>query len=275
MAFLLAMLALGFLGAKIPSDADIAIRIEDTIREQLHPASVKVVVKRRSSLSTTVDLLEISISGFSADKLPLGPPAGEAQVPLAAAAPAPRPGRQVRIIDAHITCENFIINALPVRSLELRGRDVRIPWQAVRTGMFEISAAQFVNGSLVLEEKGLTKYLRTLPDLPITEPAISVTPEECRVSGKTRTLVKLPIQLSGRLAARNGAVLYLDEPSLRVSIVRIPGFVSDRVLKDINPLADLNAEFLLPAPLAITQTRLQHGLLRFDGALLFPQPEKK
>jgi hypothetical protein len=278
MAVLFAVLVLGALGSKIPSDADIAARLEDAIRTQLHPESVRVTVKRRSSLSTTFEQVDIAISGFNADKLPLAmPPPAPATAPATAATAAtgtkPRQGRQIRIIAAHLTCEHFIVNGMPVRTLELSGSEVNLPWQAVRAGVFQISAARSVTGCVVVEQDGLTMFLRTL-NLPITEPKVIISPRECRINGVSRTFVKARIRLTGRLIARDGAVLYLDDPRLRVSVVPVPSFISDRILKDLNPLADLNQALQLPAPLVITRTLQQGGSLRIEGALQFPSPEK-
>lgn len=269
MAMLFAVLVLGALGSKIPTDADIAARLEDAIRTQLHPESVRVVVKRPSALSTTFEQVDITISGFNASQLPLD------ALPAAPAGGKPaRPGRQIRIVKASLTCENFVVNGLPVRTLAWQGSDVYLPFQSIRAGIFQISAARAVNGYVVVQEDDLTKFLRTLT-LPITEPELSISPTECRIEGVTRTMIKLPISLSGHLTARNGAVLYLDQPHLRVTVIPIPKFVSNRVLKDLNPLADLNAAMKLPAPLEITKTTQQRGALRIEGALLFPKPAEK
>ncbi|MHB0939114.1 MAG: LmeA family phospholipid-binding protein [Armatimonadota bacterium] len=269
MAMLFAVLVLGALGSKIPTDADIAARIEDAIRTQLHPEKVRVVVKRPSALSTTFEQVEITISGFNASQLPLD------ALPAAPAGEKPaRPGRQIRIVNARLTCENFVVNGLPVDTLAWQGSDVYLPFQSVREGIFHISSARSVNGYVVVKEDDLTKFLRTLT-LPITEPSLSITPAECQVEGVTRLMVKLPIRLSGRLAARNGAMLYLDDARLRVTVVPIPKFVSNRVLKDLNPLADLNQMMPLPAPLEVTRLTQQHGALRIEGALLFPKPPEK
>jgi len=267
---LFAVLVLGALGSKIPTDADIAARLEDAIRTQLHPESVRVVVKRPSALSTTFEQVDITISGFNASQLPLD---AMPAAPTVGGKPA-RPGRQIRIVKASLTCENFVVNGLPVRALAWQGNDVYLPFQSIRAGIFQISAARAVNGYVVVREDDLTKFLRTLT-LPITEPELSITPGECRVDGVTRMLVKLPISLTGQLTARNGAVLYLDNPRLRVTVVPIPKFVSNRVLKDLNPLADLNAAMKLPAPLEITRTTQERGTLRIEGALLFPKPPEK
>jgi hypothetical protein len=272
MAMLFAVLVLGALGSKIPSDADIATGIEDAIRAQLHPEAVRVVVKRPSAFSTTFTQVDITITGFNADKLPLAmQPPTPAPAPAAGNKPRRRE-RQLRIVNARLTCERFIVNGLPVRSMGWQGKDVHLPFKAVRAGAFQISAARSVTGYVVVNQGDLTKFLRTL-HLPITEPEVIITPAECRVNGNARALTKIPIRLSGQLIARDGAVLYLDKPRLRVTVVPVPAFISRRVLKNLNPLADLNAAMQLPAPLAITRATQQHGALRLEGALLFPIPE--
>lgn len=269
MSLLLAAVLLGVIGSKIPSDADIAARIEEAIRAQLHPTSVTVLVRRRSSLSTTVEQLDITISGFQADQLPLSAPAP----PLPTGNGKPKKDRQIRIVEVHVTCTDFTVNALPIHRLELNGRNVYLPWQTVKTGEFQIAAAELVAGMLVVNQQDLTTFLGT-QQLPISNPQLIVSPEEVRVSGITRGMVKCPVQVAGRLTARNGAVLYLVKPHLKVSVVPMPDFITRRLLKDINPLADLNAQFQLPAPLLITNTVQQNEALRFEGALQFPAPEK-
>jgi len=269
MAMLLAVLVLGALGSKIPSDGDIAARLEDAIRLQLHPERVRVVVKRPSRLSTTFEKVEITITGFNADKLPLAMPP-----PLAAAAGEKprRRERQIRIADVRLTCERFVVNGLAVSELALQGKDVHLPFKAVRAGVFQVSAARSVTGYVVVKQDDLTKFLGTLP-LPITDPKVNITPAECLVNGNARILVKIPIHLSGQLIARDGAVLYLDKPRLRVTAIPVPAFVSKHVLKNLNPLADLNKALQLPAPLTITRSSQQHGQLRIEGELRFPPPE--
>lgn len=274
MALVVAALLLGALGAKIPTNHEIEMRLETAIRAYLHPQRVEVRVERASPFSTTFQRIDITISGFTADGLPLDltapvPPDGDG-----AALPAPRrKARQILLETAVLRCTDFTVNHLRVQQLELTGTEVSLPLQAVSAGKFQITAAAAVTGAIQLRQEDLTAYLRTC-ELPITNPKVTLAPGECRISGDTRTLVRLPIQLTGEPAARQGAVLYLDNPHLRVSIVPVPAFIADRVLRDINPLADLNAAFNLPAPLSITRTTTTDGLLRFDGALLFPLPEK-
>lgn len=281
MALLLAALLLGTLGTKIPTNHDIETRLEQAIRDALHPAAVMVTVERASIFSTTFQRVDISIDGFNADSLPLSlvevPGADSATIdgddPTGAPIAEPkRTAKQVRLRQATLRCTNFTINKLRVEQLDINAEDLYLPLQAVSAGQFEIAGARAVTGMVSLRQQDLTAYLRTR-DLPITDPTVKLSPAECRVSGKSRTLIHIPIELSGVLTARDGAVLYLDNPRLRVSIVPVPGFIADRVLKDINPLGDLNAEFKLPAPLNITKTTLRDGTLVFEGTLNFPPPE--
>ncbi len=285
---LFATLLLGVLGAKIPTDSEIEARLTATIREALHPDYVKVDVTRSSPLSTTFQRVDITISGFSADSLPFAlPDAAPADVPAAApapdaakvapstapAAPAPRrAGKQIRLRLANVRCTDFTLNHVRVQQLELTATEMYLPLQAILHGQFQITAAASVTGTVQLRQDDLTAYLSTR-ELPITHPTLTLAPDACRLKGNSRTLIPMPIQLSGTLAARDGAVLYLDNPRLRVSVIPVPGIIADRVLRDLNPLGDLNAEFKLPAPLRITRTTMQEGMLILEGALLFPAPE--
>ncbi len=287
MAMLLAVLLLGTLGSKIPTDAEIAARIEDEIRASCHPASVRVVVKRHSALSTTLERVDITIVGFTADNLPMATAAAPSvrrastaptrtpTAPTAPTTPAARTNdRQIHVVEAHLCCEEFIVKSLPVQRMVWDGRNVYLSWNSIKAGVFRISAAESMVGSLVLQQQGLTDFIRTCP-VPLDVPEVVIRPNECLVNGTTRTFVGMPVQLSGRLVARDGAVLYLDNPRLKVSVLPIPAAVSSRLLKDINPLVNLNTAFQLPAPLAITGTTLGDGILRFEGRLMFPQPESR
>ncbi len=57
-----------------------------------------------------------------------------------------------------------------------------------------------------------------------------------------------------------------------MSGVTLPASITDRLLAAMNPLADLNVDFTLPAPITITQVTLADGSLQLDAVLNFPQP---
>ena len=94
MGAFLAVLLLGALGASVPSDTKIAATIEQALREQFHPASVRVVVHRDSRLSTTLQRVDVTMTGFSSAGLNIfHVPSPATGAPAAAPAPdAATPG---------------------------------------------------------------------------------------------------------------------------------------------------------------------------------------
>ncbi len=257
MAILLVFLLMGVVGSKIPTDADIAAQIATAIRGQLAPKTVNVVVHRPSPLSTTLNELDIDLSGFTLANLPSGALAGPA-------AGAPIKGRQVHIRHTHLHGEDFTAMGMPIYRAEIDLSDVVVPLATVSSGGLHIASAGAASGYVTLQQSGLTSYLQT-KKLPLDESEVIITQEGCRIRGMTQTAISLPIELEGRLAVRNGAVLYLENPHLRVSVVPVPAFIANRVLKRINPLVDLNADMKLPVHVNITKTTHGDGWLRFDA----------
>ncbi len=208
MTFVLAILLLGAIQSKLPTDADIAARVECLIRAQLHPASVQVVVNRNSPFSTTVQHLDITISGFSTEGLPFGDaaPAATAQSGPSLAmldnahrygtlasyasdppdngrlALAPAPGRQIRIKEMHIICNDFILKSLPVKQLELEIHELCLPLKSVSAGSFCISSIGSAAGCITLQQDGLTAFIRER-NPPIAQAEVVITPDGFSVSG--------------------------------------------------------------------------------------------
>ncbi|MHB9024295.1 MAG: LmeA family phospholipid-binding protein [Armatimonadota bacterium] len=277
MGVFLAVLLLGALGASVPSDTKIAATIEQALREQFHPAGVRVIVHRDSRLSTTLERVDVTMTGFSSAGLnffSVPPPAAGAP----AAAPAPdaatpsRPAaRRVRIVDLHVVCRQVDAGSLPIAEMDWRLHEVRAVVQKDQQS-FMITAAEQATGYFQLEEKGLTRFLRTR-DLPISDPVVTLTADGCTLRGNTRLLMRVPVAISGRIAAGEQAQLNLADPRLHLSVAPIPDFIAQRLLRDLNPLTDLRADLRLPVPLTVTQVVHGAGILRIGAALQFPPPE--
>ncbi|HEY3415569.1 MAG TPA: DUF2993 domain-containing protein [Armatimonadota bacterium] len=274
MGALLAVLLLGILGAKVPSDAKIAATIEQAIREQLHPASVQVVVQRKSPFSSTLDRVDVTISGVSTPGLSFfsAPAAPAAQTPGAAVPPRPAP-RMIRIVDLHLLCRQVDAGTLPIAEMGWQLHEVRVPVGPAGQQRFTIAAAEQATGYFLLDEKGLTNFLRSR-DLPLTDPTVTLTDAGCTLRGNIHLLVRVPVEISGHITARDQAKLHLTDPKLHLSVVPIPDAVAQRLLRNLNPLTDLNADLHLPAPLTITQVTHGAGAVRFATTLQFPPPEK-
>ncbi|HEY3379853.1 MAG TPA: hypothetical protein VGL77_20455 [Armatimonadota bacterium] len=264
-------------GCVIPTDRQIAAQIADTIRAQIHPQSLKVVVHRTSSFTSKIRTLDITISGFHVEALPTtlsGATAkgGVTMVDAPAMARNTAKSHMIQVENTHVVCENFTVQQLPVKSIDLKFHNMQVPLECAQSGQLVIASAESALGSAVFDEAGLAAFLQTRK-LPVSHPTIQLTKDGCVVSGRYRAFGNVPVEVSGNLLAKNKAVLYLEHPKLRVSEVPIPDFVTAQLLKEINPLADLNSDLKLPAPLTIINVTHGEGTLRVDGQMVFPKPE--
>lgn len=296
MAFVLALLLFGIVQSKLPTDADLARMVGKTIQSHVRPAHLQVVVSRHSPFTTTVQHLDITMSGFTLDGLPgfqgaavaSKPPAAgtgglqhvaEADAPSAAPCTVACPylvrpsGRQIRVKDACISCRDFVLQSLPVQEVVVHVHELRIPLKSVLRGPFAISGVESVVGSVTLPQQGLTEFVR-MRKLPLDNPQVFVTPEGCRITGVYRAgLLSVPVEVSGRIVVKDRAILCLENPRVKTMNVTLPHFITDGLLKGVNPLVDLNAEFPLPAPVTITLVTHASGCLRLDAVLHVPPLE--
>ena len=275
MALLVTVLLLGALRHAVPSDAKIAAAIETQLRTLLHPAVVQVTVHRTSPFSTTFERVDITIEKFNLDALSMpsdATPVKPTAMSDPPSAPASAGGQTIRIIQTRIECRDFTAQQLEIPTLVMDAHELHIPLDSLHGNALQIAAAESVTGYLLAPQASLTNYLRTL-HLPITDPRVTITPDGCRIDGTAHAMINLPVQLTGRIMARDGAVLYFDAPKLKVSVIPLPASLTNRLLRSVNPLIDLNASLHLPAPLTITGITHQPGMLRLDMALRFPLPE--
>ena len=283
--FTLLFLPFTFTGCFIPTDRDLEVKLTDALRHNLRPQSVKVSIYRRSIFSTTVRKLDVSLSGFSTDNIPL--------MKEQAAAPAPAPTAttgagaalakpvvkkkksteiKVRIVNANIHCDHFEVKSIPVLSLDLAIRDIFIP---LRGDDIKIESGKSAICTVAFDEQGLTQFLRSRNHLPVNDAKVRLTKDGCIVTGKIKAFFNTPVELSGRILVKDQAVLYIDQPKVRVSALTLPGFVTERLLKDINPIADLNTDFDFPVPITVSSLTHDDGKLTFVADLHLPQPKRR
>ncbi|HOS43487.1 MAG TPA: hypothetical protein PK794_07335, partial [Armatimonadota bacterium] len=210
MTVVLTLLLLGVLDNTVPTDAEIAARIEAALRLHLSPRAAQVTVHRSSRFATTLDALDITLRGFTVEELPFEV-AAPAAVP-ASARPAPgvaemaparpaKPGKHIRIVKLRLRCEEFILRGLPVQALDMTLDEVRVPMAAVNEGRLAIAAAASAAGAVILHERALTQFIAARP-LPITNPTVAVTPDGLRVTGGLKAFLNAPVEVRGALAAR-------------------------------------------------------------------------
>jgi hypothetical protein len=298
MAVLLLLLLWGVVDHTVPTDGDIAAQVEASLRGQLQPRAVQVTVERRSRFTTRLETMDITLRGFTADQLPFSaapapasapavetppvdatvtpPPADIATPPSAVKSPRaskpkkPKPEKQVEIGTLHLRCEDFTVAGTPVQAVDLTLKEVRVPFSAVKAGQMAISSVELANGTLTLHETALTRFLRAQA-LPVSDPTVRITPDGVRVTGGLKAFLNTPVDIRGKIAARNGGILYLDKPALNVLKVPVPGVIVDAALKQIDPLTDLNKDFPLPVPVSIATIDHRERTLTFNIALLFPK----
>ena len=266
---LLTALLLSIAGCLVPTDRDIALQIEEKLRADYQPDTITVVVKRRNNFSSRLRSLDISMSGFTATSIPLLA-AGDASNTIENALKGGMTaraqtsseddagsGRKVRIDHMTVRCQNFSIASLPVREMDVVCEKMRV---RVQGGNFHVLSAQPVVGSITLSEAGITKFLREQP-LPIQDLQVKLTSDGCIITGQARKFILFPVEMRGQVTAREQAVLYLRNPKLRVLRVPFPRMLVSYIMRDINPLVDVNERVPMATRLTIT------GVTHLEGAL--------
>ena len=216
------------------------------LRESFQARSVQVEISRghRSPFSKTLDRIEVDMAGFrsqgSGEELVFEP--GK---PLMAG----RVGRlQVRASD-------FEAGGLPVREMRLTMVNLRYDlWKAMLKRRLKLLGfdRQGSTLSVTLTGPGLERFLRPRVT-ELTDLRLVLEEGRLTVTGKVKVaLLPVPIRLSGRLEPMAGAI-FLRDPALAVSVVPVPGFVTERIMTQINPLVDLNQGLQSPLRLFLRQ----------------------
>lgn len=289
---LLALLVVTQAKNLLPSDADVAATIQTAIHAQINPKNLTVTVTRKSNLDEDLQHLEISMSGFKVTDMPFAALSVDDTKPVVAAKPAKKhpttslekqpallqpSTKDYRIVTAHVVCSDFYIKDLKVARLELNIAEGRIPRAGIGTNQAVLSAAREVTGTITLAEDDITTFLILLNTLPVQSPNVRITKEHVTINGNTpwvvlKVPITIPVAVTGNISARNGAVLYLDNPTLNIELMNMPKAVADKILKNLNPLVDLNAALILHVPITIASTSTEERKLILTGSLGYPKP---
>jgi hypothetical protein len=280
MSVWVAVILLGMLASSLPTDHDLATRVEDALRASLHPRLVHVTLDRRSPLTTTVDRMTIRVEEVTAATLPFSFTAPTVPVtatpapvaPAPALRPVAKPAREVLIRTLTLDGRRLILKGVPIEEMRWELHDVRVPTAALKTANLRIAGMRSAVGTLVFTEAGVTQCLATRK-MPLTEPHVRLTRDGCTVAGRTRGIVALPVEVTGRLVPAPHARLLWHEPQARVGNVAMPTWLTDSSLSQLNPLVDINALITLPAPLVIHKVIHEEGRVRLEVSLHFPDQE--
>ncbi len=277
---------------QLPSDADVAAKIQTAIHAQINPKSLTVTVTRKSNFDEDLQHLEITMSGFKVTDMPFADlPADDAK-PVVVAKPAKKhpttslekqpallqpSTKDYRIVTAHVVCTDFYIKDLKIARLELNITEGRLPRAGIGANKAVLSAARDVTGTMTLAEDDITTFLILLNTLPVQSPNVRIKKEHVTINGNTpwvvlKVPITIPVAVTGNFSARNGAVLYLDNPTLNIELMNMPKAVADKILKNLNPLVDLNGALTLHVPITITSTSTEERKLILTGSLAYPKP---
>lgn len=242
---------------------------ERALRERFSPievVSVDISRGHRSPFSRTIQQVRVKMEGFVA-------PAGAEGLKM---------GRRAHMVGK---VSRLIVDA---RDFEAPGNSRRAGPASGATGGLRVRELQFVltgirydlgkallrrrlvllgfgpaQGRIALDENALNDFLR--PRVTQLENfRLDVLERRIVVTGSRPTLgVKLPVELEGSLRARGGQI-HLVLPRIRVWFLPLPGFVTRRLLSQVNPLVDVNRGSRGPFRFHITALRLKKDMLEAE-----------
>jgi hypothetical protein len=232
---------------------------ERTLRRRFAPIKrVRVDVSRghRSPFSRTIDQVRVEMEGFAVS---------HAQEPLKMGGGARMSGKVSRLmVDARDFEVRQDSGGLRVRQLEFALTGIRYNFgKALLRRRLVLLGLGPGSGRVVLDEKALNDFLaprvKQLEDF-----RLDLLDRRIRVRGARALLgVRFPVELEGSLRAHKGEV-HLVLPRIRMGFLPVPGFVTRRVLSQVNPLVDLNQGSGGPFRFDITSLRVKKDILEVE-----------
>lgn len=187
-----------------------------------------------------------------------------------------RPGKKAvgaRIRRISVTARNFEVMGLPVREMKAQINGLKYNlWKAATKRQLEILDVGPCSGEVTLTERGINTF--AVPKIKeLTNCKITLLKGNLRVSGwyKTKVGVAAPVSLTASLQPRRGQI-HLINPHLKASVVPLPTFLAERVVKQINPVIDLNEGSQLPCSINITHVRIQPSGIWAKAAIDLKRP---
>jgi hypothetical protein len=220
----------------------------------------------RSPFSRTLNEIELEMEGFKVTPAP-----GEAGVRWSL-------GKKVaagQINKIQVAARRFEVAGLPVQELKINLEGLRYNFNKLLVRrQLEIVDIKRGEGEILLQEKDLNGFLAPRVKDQMENFSLDLRKGEVAVTGRAKMPVGLamPFTLVAELQPRGGQV-YLVKPYLKASIVPLPSFISQRVVKKLNPILDLNQQGELPCVFNIRQIQVGAKELSARADLLFP-PDK-
>jgi hypothetical protein len=244
-------------------------QVEQRLRDRLQASfgkieKLRVVVDRghRSPLSRTVNKIAVEMEGFK-----LGSTPGEEGVQWSL-------GRDVtagKINEIAIAARRFEMGGLPVKALEIKLEGLRYNFnKLVLRRRLEIVEVRHGEGEITLGEKDLKDFLAPRIKAQVKEFALDFESGKVKISGQSivRNGLEVPFTLVSEVEAQGGQV-NLVKPYLKCSVVPMPSFLSQRMIRKLNPLLDLNKTEGLPCNFRIREIQIRPQELSARADLLF------
>lgn len=244
-------------------------QVEQRLRDQLQASfgkieKLRVVVDRghRSPLSRTVNEIALEMEGFKVQPTP-----GEEGVQW-------RLGRDVtagQINEISLVARRFEMEGLPVKALEIKLEGLRYNFnKLVLRRRLEIVEVKHGKGEITLREKDLKDFLAPRIKEQVKDFALDFESGKVKISGQSivRNGLEVPFTLVSEVEAQGGQV-NLVKPYLKCSVVPVPSFLSQRVIRKLNPLLDLNKTEGLPCNFRIREIQIRPQELSARADLLF------
>jgi|GEM_PF-7004614 len=265
MNFLVYLILLALLGGGL--EGQVEQRLKDRLQASFGKIEqLRVVVDRghRSPLSRTVNKIAVEMEGFKVQQTP-----GEGV--------RWNLGRDVtagQINEISLIARRFEVEGLPIKSLEVKLEGLRYNFKKLLLRrQLEIIDIKRGEGEIALREKDLNNFLASRIKDQIEGFSLHLANGKLEIAGraKTRSGLRVPFTLITELEPRGGQV-YLTKPYLKYSILPLPSFLSQRVIRELNPILDLNAAEGLPCNFRIREIRFRPRELSAQADLLF-RPE--
>ncbi len=258
------LLALIGIGDALPKDSEISARIQLAIVNMLKPGNVFVEVKRNGSLSTTFEKIEIVV-----DNATIGTKQTEALNAMKTNNTPNNEGRNIKVKELIIRGEEITVGNMSINHVDFKAEKLDLKIIDADTGKVKLNSAGVCQAEIILTESAIAAYLRSA-GLPMNDPTVRISSNLITVTGTTKTTVGLPVSVTGMLKIRNGEILYLEKPTIRVTGIAVPTmFIKKSILPKLDNIVNINTAVNLPIKINITK------LQQMDGKVVVTAEPKK
>jgi hypothetical protein len=205
---------------------------EGAIRQRLGKVErVNVHIDRghRSPFSRTVPEIRVEVKGFSLR--------GEAGSPMRVTGSSRMNGEVSKIV---VAAEDFEVEGLQVARMDATIRSVRYDlYRAMLARRLRLTGLGESTVAVRLTGPALQRYVAPRVTV-LRDFRLRLLHGRIEVSGRTRSVIPVPVTIVAGLEVKNRAEIHLSDPHIRVTAVPLPGFLVRRIMSQVNPVCDLS-----------------------------------